>query len=168
MKFRENDPLTLEVYNERLRYEPETGLFRWNYTRSYRAKKDDVAGFLGKDGYMRLSINGLPYFAHRVAWFAVYGKWPEAEIDHVNGIKSDNRLRNLREADRVLNMQNQKRAHSGQQSGLLGVYPINTGGFTSFIQVDKKRIYLGYFKTAEAAHETYLAAKRELHPGNTI
>jgi hypothetical protein len=168
MKFRENDPLTLEVYNERLRYEPDTGLFRWNYTRSYKAKRDDVAGSLGRDGYIRLSINGLPYFGHRLAWFAVHGKWPEAEIDHVNGVKSDNRLCNLRAADRVLNMQNQKRAHSGQQSGLLGVYPINTGGFTSFIQVDRKRIYLGYFKTAEAAHETYLEAKRQLHPGNTL
>lgn len=168
MKFRENDPLTVERFHQLLTYHPETGLFTWNVNYGKRRVKGEPGGFIGRDGYVKFRLDSLGYFAHRLAWFAVYGKWPEAEIDHVNGVKSDNRLCNLREADRVLNMQNQKRAHSGQQSGLLGAYPVNTGGFSSFIQVDKKRIYLGYFKTAEAAHETYLAAKRQLHPGNTL
>jgi hypothetical protein len=169
VRFREKDPLTLEVLAERLRYEPDTGLFRWNYERSYKAKKDQVAGYTRGDGYTRIRINGLEYFAHRVAWFITHnGTWPVAEIDHINGVKDDNRISNLREADRILNLQNLKKARRDNLStGLLGAYAYQKG-FTSYIQVNKERMYLGWFKTAEDAHQAYMAAKRELHPGNTL
>jgi hypothetical protein len=168
MPLRKNDPLTLERCRELLSYEPETGLLRWRVSYGNKRIKGNVAGRKVPPGYISLSLDGLSYFAHRLGWLLTHGKWPPAELDHINGDKSDNRLDNLREADRVLNMQNLKRPHRGQQSGLLGVYAINTGGFISVITVNKQRVYLGYYQDAQVAHEAYLKAKRELHPGNTL
>lgn len=167
MRIRKDDPLTPERLEQLAFYEPETGLFRWKVSYGVKRVKGQPAGYLDDAGYLRLKLDGVEYMAHRVAWFAVHGRWPVEELDHVNGVRNDNRLSNLREASRSLNMQNQKRAQRGQKTGLLGVYSAGAG-FSSFIQVNKIRTYLGYFATAEAAHEAYLKAKRELHPGNTL
>ena len=91
------------------------------------------------------------------------------EIDHINGNRTDNRIANLRAVTRGGNMQNQRRAHASNTSGLLGVYykPKNKK-WAAQIQANKKRMNLGLFKTAEEAHTAYLKAKRELHDTCTI
>jgi hypothetical protein len=99
------------------------------------------------------------------------GAWPLFEIDHRNGIGTDNRWKNLRDGTRSFNIQNQRRARSDNKTGFLGVHRSGKKerkGFVAKIQLDGKQRYLGVFSTAEAAHAAYLAAKRRIHPGCVI
>ena len=74
-------------------------------SRSSRAQAGDIAGNKQVDGYIRIRIDGKDYLAHRLAWLYHHGYFPENQID---GFRDDNRIKNLREASRRCNMQNQK------------------------------------------------------------
>jgi len=112
------------------------------------------------EGYLRISIDGKSYLAHRLAWLYMTGKWPENEIDHININRRDNRWCNLRRATHGQNQQNQK---GWGASGIKGVHwracdskwcaRIGTNG----------RKFLGYFHTKEAAHAAYVEAAKRLH-----
>ena len=104
-------------------------------------------------------MNRKRFYAHRVAWLLHYGEWPDDEIDHINGVKDDNRISNLRNVDRKTNVEN-RRAVRG--------YHKSVGGYTSYLKHHGRQLYLGYFKTAEEARAAYLKAKRKLHKGCTI
>ena len=107
--------------------------------------------------------------AHRLAWLYTHGKWPSKYIDHINGVKTDNRIANLREADNGENMQNQRRARRNSKTGLLGVrWNRASGNYVAVITVNRHVINVGSFKTAEEAHEAYLRAKAELHEFGVI
>lgn len=95
------------------------------------------------------------------------GAPPPAEIDHINGATGDNRWANLRSATSSLNSQNCRHARSDNRTGLLGAMP-NKKGFMARITIGGAKHYLGTFPSAQQAHETYLKAKRQLHPGNTL
>jgi hypothetical protein len=143
-------------------YAPETGqLFR----KLSSAKVEQVRS-ISSNGYCRVGIFGRRIHAHRLIWALVHGKWPAGlDIDHINGIRSDNRLQNLRAVDRSTNLENIKQAKSNNKStGLLGAYSLGRR-FTSRIQVRGKGIYLGVFDTAEQAHAAYIAAKQQHHKG---
>ncbi len=105
--------------------------------------------------------------AHRLAWLYVHGTWPAMRVDHRNGNPADNRIRNLRLATNSENRQNLHKAHKNNLSGLLGVSR-NGNNWAATIKINGKRIGLGTYKTAEAAHAVYLVAKRELHHAHTI
>lgn len=123
----------VELLRQLLRYEPETGKLFWlprgkEFFPSDRAHAVWNARYAGQpalnyamgSGYLRGSIFGVAALAHRAAWALHHGVWPEAEIDHKNGIRSDNRLENLRPATRAQNAQNV--AKSGKNSsGFHGV-----------------------------------------------
>jgi hypothetical protein len=112
-----------------LRYEPETGHFYWLKTSSPRGKAGARAGGIGNQGYAKIKIHGKTYQAHRLAWWFAYNKWPENEIDHINGDRSDNRLKNLRDVPRSLNQRNSARRRDNI-SGIVGVHRVinkNTG-----------------------------------------
>lgn len=157
----------VELVKKFLHYDPVTGFFTWRE----RGRNPAMAGRtpLSRDGcgYVRFSFKGVKYRAHRLAWFYVTGAWPAGEIDHINGMRADNRWKNLREATRSLNMQNRRSANEGSATGILGVYK-NAPGFRSQIKIGGKQIFLGVFKTASAASRAYMTAKRKLHPGATI
>jgi hypothetical protein len=160
-----------EVTQDRLKSEldycEETGHFRWRISPVNTIKAGSDAGVLDADGYIRIKIGSASYAAHRLAWLYVHGVWPAHEIDHINGVRNDNRIANLRDIPRTGNIQNQRTAQAGSKSGLLGVYS-NHGKWRAVIQVNKKTIALGNFSTPEEAHAAYVEAKRRLHPTCTI
>ena len=165
----ERKHLTPERLREVLTYDEATGVFRWKIRVAQRAKAGDVAGSAHSDGYRHIRVDGAMYKLHRLAWLYVYGRWPSAHIDHVNGIRDDNRLANLREADNAQNHQNKKRAQSNNASGYLGVcWHSQNRKWRAQIQAEGKKVQLGYFDTPEEAHAAYLKAKAELHPFQTI
>lgn len=142
---------------ELLNYNRTTGVFTWRTKPARRIAVGSVAGTPHSQGYIAISFNGRPHMAHRLAWLHVHGEWPEHDVDHINGNRSDNRLRNLRLATRSENMQNQRNARGT-------FFFKRTGRWRAEIQVNKVRHYLGYFDTEKQARAAYLKAKRELHP----
>jgi len=158
--------VTLERVKELLNYDPETGLFTWLERRG-RCRTGDVAGWLEKNGYRRIIVVGKKFKSHRLAWAMFYGTFPELEIDHINGVRDDNRIANLRLATRSQNAQNLKRALSNSSHGFLGVKK-NGNRWNASINIDGQYIYLGCFKTPEKAHQEYIEAKRCLHEFCTI
>lgn len=158
--------MTYERLKELLHYNPETGIFtRKICRRGWRA--GSLAGTKAPDGRIKIFINGKLYFAYRLAWLYTYGKWPDGEIDHINGNPSDDRIENLRDVDRQINMQNKRSAAKNNKLNLLGVY-MQHGKYFTAISVNGKVRRLGSYDTPEKASEVYLEAKRKYHPGCTI
>jgi len=152
-----------------LDYDPDTGVLTWRVARGSNAPAGGVAGCDRGDGYRRIEIDGRRIYAHRIAWAISIGEWPVSQIDHVNGIRDDNRLANLREATHAENHQNRRRSQRNSKSGFLGVhFRKNVGKWQAGINIGRERKYLGLFATAELAHAAYLAAKADLHPFQTI
>lgn len=154
--------LTQSRLKELLAYDPATGVFTWRIS-GHGVSVGKIAGCLAATGYRRIRIDSRNYQSHRLAWLYMTGDWPAAEIDHINGVRDDNRLTNLREATRKENSQN------------LGISPKNTSGFPgvhwnkqrrkwqAIIGKNGMRKHLGYFDTPDAAFDGYLAAKSEVH-----
>jgi hypothetical protein len=159
--------ITIETLQCLLDYDLETGIFRWRVQPCNRIKAGVVAGTVNHDGYIRIKINGTLFMAHRLAWLHTHGTWPLQQIDHINGDKADNRIRNLRDVSRSVNMQNQVRAQKDNTSGLRGVsWHKDKKRWEACISVNGQNEYLGSFDTTEAAHAAYLSAKLRLHPGD--
>jgi hypothetical protein len=154
---------------EVLEYNPETGIFTWKNPTATCVKVGDIAGWIDFHGYHSIRLNKKIYRSHRLAWLYVYGKFPEKSIDHINGIRTDNRIKNLREATVSENAQNQRKSMSNNKTGYLGVSKItNKNKWCAFIKVNGKNKNLGTFETPELAAIAYLDAKRNLHVFNTI
>ena len=155
--------ITQEIKNT-FRYDPLSGVV-------YRLMRDGTekrASFYAKrQGRNRVTFKSQKMYAYRVAWLLHYGQWPSREIDHINGDTADDRLCNLRDVSREVNQENFRRATSRNVTGVLGVTR-HKKRFQAMIKLKGKAIYLGSFKTPDAAHDAYLAAKRELHIGCTI
>jgi len=159
--------MTAEYLRSILEYAPETGEFRWKARISQTGKIGMLAGCVNVHGYWFISIHKKRYYGHRLAWLHVHGEWPVGEIDHLNGVRNDNRIKNLRVLTHAQNAQNITRTKKKSKTGVLGVHP-EKNGFSSKIMIDRRSIHLGVFKTVEEAHAAYIAAKRKLHEGNTL
>lgn len=167
--------LTAARVREVLDYSPETGEFRWRVARG-PCVAGKVAGCKHPNGYIALTVEFHQCQAHRLAWLYMYGEWPVNEIDHINGVRDDNRAVNLRDVSKHVNQQNRRKAQrqaapSPFNTGLLGTYFHRMRQcFIAQIQdpATGKHKWLGSFATAEEAHEAYLEAKRRIHEGCTI
>lgn len=160
--------LTAQRLREVLDYDPDTGVFTWKARLGGRRLAGQPAGIVNKAiGYAVIGLDGCRYYAHRLAWMFVHGRWPILHIDHINGDRADNRIANLRDVSAQTNMQNMRDAPGGGR--LIGAsFDSKRGLFQSGIRVNGKRVRLGRFKTADEAHAAYVEAKRRLHVGCTI
>lgn len=158
--------LSADELRDAVSYDPRTGIFRWRINRSKRARSGALCG-TPNNGYVSICIDRVIYRAHRLAWLYVYGDWPKLDIDHINGLRSDNRIANLRDVSPRVNSENTRVARSKSATKKLGCFPCK-GKFEACIRVRGKLTWLGHFETAEAGHQAYLKAKRELHEGCTI
>ena len=155
--------ITQKQLKQLLHYDPTTGVFRWRVSRSNGVKIGDIAGWNGGKGYACLSVGGKIYKAHRLAWLYMTGNWPAEEIDHIDCCRNNNKFSNLREATRSQNRCNSK-IHPSNTSGYKGVsWHTRYNKWIAHIKINNKKIYLGYFLSAEAAHYAYVAASKAYH-----
>lgn len=150
---------------DRLIYCPETGIFRWRSTLSSKQVGGVQAGALRPDGYWMIADGkGRQHPAHRIAWAMVNGAMPDGDIDHMNRLRGDNRIANLRVATRSQNNFNSTQ-RSDNASGYRGVsYFKRIGRWRADVALGNgKRKYLGSFGTKEAAAAAYDLAAREIH-----
>jgi hypothetical protein len=154
--------LTLEFLKEWLYCDEETSIFT-RIKACPGIKVGTVAGRLKSNGYAYISVGGRSYRAHRLVWFYNFGEWPKSELDHINGIKNDNRLCNLREVTRSQNMQNCGK-YLNNTSGFKGVsWNKQSNKWKAQICISGKHKHLGSFDTPEEASIAYQLAAKELH-----
>lgn len=155
--------ITQEELQQLLHYDPDTGLFTWKCKKSNSVRANRIAGTINDNGYVIIQINGKLHKAHRLAWLYVHGKFPSDQIDHINQIRYDNRISNLRCVSNQKNHFNRKK-QVNNTSGYTGVHWCNKDKiFISRIKISGKRIILGRFNCKQEAHQAYLKAKAELH-----
>lgn len=142
--------LSVARLRELLHYDPETGVF----TRLKAVGKfqpGSQAGTVSRDGYIQIQIDGVLYYAHRLAWLYTFKKWPNGKLDHRDTIKAHNKISNLREATSQQNAQNCG-LRSDNKSGFTWVYWIEEKGkYQSRIKANGRTLSLGYFVTLEEA-----------------
>lgn len=155
------DDISISRLNELFEYNQETGSLVWKDVTKRRDLIGSEAGCVKACGYIRIQINGSMYSAHRIAWALHFGEWPTLSIDHINGIKTDNKISNLRDVSHRKNMMN-SRIRKSNKCGFKGVYK-KRNKYQAQISVDGKLIRLGCFETAEMAHQAYSVAAKKYH-----
>ena len=148
---------------ELFRYDYETGVLYWRRRVNSRVPKTLEAGAQNKSsGYLSVRVHGRLYQVHRVVMLMCYGFYGEGlEVDHINHVRNDNRLVNLRFVTHRGNMRNQ--SVSGKNtSGVTGVYFSKAKKkYITQIEVNREAIYLGIFDTSESAAEARRQADRK-------
>lgn len=175
--------LTAEYVRRLIRYEPETGELVWltrtpdmfkdgNHSAEHVCRRwnsrlaSSAIKMKNQYGYICARIDGVRYLAHRIAWLYMTGEWPMKQIDHRNGICSDNRWENLRAASALENGQNLKIKKSNK-SGFPGVhFSKHRRKWIASIKVNYVNKHLGNFDDQGAAFAAYLKAKSTLHSFN--
>jgi hypothetical protein len=146
--------LTHEELRKILHYDPSTGHFTWLEKIGNRSSVGGTAGGANVQGYIFIGLRGRSYPAHRLAWFYCNGVWPPHQIDHINLVRHDNRLDNLRLATRAQNGANRR----AMRCGLKGAYPSQNGKWKAKIQFSGKLKHLGTFDSEHEAHMAYAMA----------
>jgi hypothetical protein len=158
-----SDKPTLEQFQDRFSYNADSGLIVHKKSGG-GAVAGMRAGWTGPCGYAFIRMNCKQYKAHRVAWLLHHGAWPVNQIDHINGIRDDNRIVNLREATNAENHQN-RFGNKNNTSGHIGVsWNRQSNKWEAHIRVNGKRHHLGMFDCLETAAQVRARAKTQLHP----
>ncbi len=174
------DPAQLRAL---LRYDPQTGELFWRErplemfveppaavaakARKWNARYAGKPAFTSRThGYRQGCLLSVYVYAHRVAWAIHHGRWSEQHIDHINGVRDDNRITNLREVRDGGNNRNLKRPVTNS-SGAIGVYRQGRKWWAG-ITYRRRAYYLGSFETKEAAIAARKAAERRFgfHPNH--
>lgn len=144
-----------EIIKSLIGYEKETG-------RLYRKRTGELAGTPDNHGYLNVQVRGKVFKAHRMVFFFENGVWPISQIDHINGIKDDNRFVNLRECSRSQNMANRGLSKINK-TGYKGVFKHqNSKRWSAKIGHNGIKIMLGYFRNPEEAYFEYCIAAIKL------
>ncbi len=152
---------------EILHYDPDTGIF----TRAKpmgRFNRYKIGSEIGTyhEGYKRIFLFKRQYYAHQLAWLYIHGVWPSSEIDHINIVKHDNRIINLRLVTRSQNIQNIG-LQSNNSSGFKGV-SWWANRWHAQITVNLKKIHLGAFINLDDAIAARKQAEEQLHSHRNV
>lgn len=153
-----SDPITRDQAAAVFAYDPETGIIKWK-VETHMCAPGQVAGYLTR-GYVEITFRDKRYLAHHLIWLLVYGRLPEADVDHRDLCRSNNRLENLRDATRTQNNGN-LRKRASNTSGFKGV-TAHGRKWVARIGRDWKHHYIGIFSTPEEAAIAYDAKAVEL------
>ncbi len=147
----------VEYLHECFAYDPETGVLTWKERpREHFSRPGSHLNFLtrwagrsagaqSKLGYLHVGVDGTLHPVHRIAWALHYGAWPDRQLDHINLIKDDNRIANLRGVDNATNCRRQVRPRNNP-SGCLGVFwNDKSGKWQARIKFMGKAYHLGMF-----------------------
>ena len=155
--------LTQDELKSIFHYNPETGVFTWLIKPAKHLNIGKVAGNYDGDGYINITYKGKKLRAARLAWLYIHGISPTKNIDHINRIKTDNRICNLRT---VTNSQNQMNIglKKDNTSGYKGVTLCKiTNKWRAMIRVNGKNKSLGYYDSIDVASKVYNKTAKELH-----
>lgn len=146
--------MSLDQIKEWISYDPLTGIFQYKKCATPQATarfaNKPISSIYGK-GYIGITVDGQRIMAHRLSWFFMKGVWPDGEIDHKNGVRTDNRWDNLRLAIGSTNQINTK-IHKHNTSGHRGVSWSKTyNKWVACVYVENKQKRLGYFSNIEDA-----------------
>lgn len=161
------DPATGDLL---VKERPKSGFSPARYS-SHMKQIGKPAGGRLAGGYIKVHIDGEYYLAHRIVWLFVTGQWvtyPDFEIDHVNGNRSDNRIQNLRKVTKSMNQRNGS-MRVNNTSGVIGVnWVASKRRWVARIWDGPHHKYLGQFKDIAEAAAARAKAERELgyHPGH--
>lgn len=134
-----------------LDYSPEDGRFFWN---SGLRQGQELTGTMDRGGYLRFPLGGQSISLHHAAWIITHGVVPTNTIDHINRVRTDNRIANLREATSSDQLQNRIAVNS---TGFRGVCR-DRSRFAANVKVRGKQKRIGAFDTAAEAGAAYDAA----------
>jgi len=176
---KKSNTYTAEYVLSVLDYTADSGKFIWKNRPKYHFKNarshsvwnkryaGKEAGCLQKTGYIAMSLDNVKVYAHRIVFLLENGEWPENQVDHINGNRSDNRRSNLRLATRNQNQHNRS-ARLDNKLGIKGVCKHKQcNRYQAKIWVNSKCIHLGLFETQEEAKEAYRVAALKYHIGYT-
>ena len=156
--------LTQDRLKELLHYESNTGIFTWRVSRRGTKGIHKQAGTLHRSGYRYVFAFGHKLAEHRLAWLYLYGALPPNEIDHLNGVKDDNRASNIRLATRRENLQNIRTNKVGVSGEIGVVWHKAADKWAANIKVDGKVKHLGVFSDVQAAAKARSCAEVTYHP----
>lgn len=158
-----NTPSTEELtyLDKNYEYDPESGqIIRkellYPGTQSIQKERKVVGSIQNK--YIKVSILALKktYYAHHLAWYLYHGKWPQQNLDHIDGNGTNNRIDNLRLANAQTNSYNRGKNKNSGSSQYKGVsYNKNSKKWAAYITHNYKRIFLGYFNAEIEAAQAY-------------
>ena len=122
-----------------------------------------VAGTVNAYGYRQVSLENKLYRAHHIVWSIHHRSWPLKEIDHINGVRDDNRISNLRVASGSENASN-RGVQSNNTSGHIGVSWCGRKGMWRSV-VESRGVFhhVGYFETKVDAAAAYREASLKHH-----
>ena len=157
--------ISQELLHALFTYDPDTGVFIRRVSTSSRAREGQIAGCIDGDGYYLITVTGIQYRAHRLAWLYMYGAPAEGFIDHINHCRTDNRMSNLRVVTNADNLKNRARATKRNKLGVLGVsFNKRQNCFESCVHNAGRKVAVSYHDTLRAAAEWYLKTKKHIHP----
>ncbi|HGQ7330194.1 TPA: HNH endonuclease [Pseudomonas aeruginosa] len=143
-------------------YDPETGCLRWKENQQKRFI-GRVAGFITHHGYRRVNVGKTKLHAHQIIWLMHHGELPDCEIDHINGMRDDNRLENLRLANQQQNQQNSN-VRIDNVLGVKGVRLRPSGNYQARVKLSDGSRAVKTFRTLTEA-VSWLAMQREISHG---
>lgn len=144
-----------------LNYDKETGIFTWLVNRPKRPI-GSIAGTKHNAGYVHIRVNNKKYLAHRLAWLYIHGEFPEF-LDHINGIRDDNKISNLRIATKTENNCN-KIMPKHNTSGFKGVsWHVKNKSWQASIAVNGIQIALGSYDDFEKACQAVIIGRAKYH-----